>query len=331
MIAGNWLDFAIIFFFLIFVVWKLKTTRFLYTVIEFISFLFAIVCGLALYLPISGLIQQVLPLSIGIINVISLCTVMIVVDICINKILLITHAEQVKGPEVSWEKYALPITSLLEAKVILAFFFAIITALPISRTIKDQISNSKIANLLLRETQEIEIAITESFGKASDDTLNFFTIRPLKDMTPVSVLPFMKSEDNPRSIDKLVPNEDEEIEMFTLVNTSRAKYSLPQLTYRPELVPIARAYAIDMWQRKYFGHISPEGKSVIDRLKKENISFKLVGENLAMSSSVVTAEIGLINSDEHRENILDKDYTHIGVGVIQNGVHGSIYIQIFTR
>jgi uncharacterized protein YkwD len=95
-------------------------------------------------------------------------------------------------------------------------------------------------------------------------------------------------------------------------------------------VPVARDYARDMWQRNYFGHVSPEGKSVADRLDEAGITFQVVGENLALAPTLTTAHIGLMNSEGHRANILEPDFKRVGIGVIDNGIYGKLFVQIFT-
>jgi uncharacterized protein YkwD len=93
---------------------------------------------------------------------------------------------------------------------------------------------------------------------------------------------------------------------------------------------VAREHAKDMWKRKYFGHISPEGKDVGDRLYEKNITYFIAGENLALAPTVSTAHQGLMNSPGHRANILDPQFNQVAVGVIDNGVYGKIFVQIFT-
>jgi uncharacterized protein YkwD len=109
------------------------------------------------------------------------------------------------------------------------------------------------------------------------------------------------------------------------------KRGLSELTWREELLPIARGHASDMWERSYFGHYSPEGENIADRLEKYSIPFSAVGENLALAPTVITAHDGLMNSEGHKENILDTEFRRGVIGVVDNGVYGKIFVQIFTN
>jgi len=60
------------------------------------------------------------------------------------------------------------------------------------------------------------------------------------------------------------------------------------------------------------------------------ITFNVVGENLALSPTLLIAHTGLMNSEGHRKNILDPAFHHLGIGVIDNGIYGKIFVQIFT-
>jgi uncharacterized protein YkwD len=95
-------------------------------------------------------------------------------------------------------------------------------------------------------------------------------------------------------------------------------------------VPVARDHARDMWERQYFGHVSPEGEDVGGRLREADVSYSFAGENLALAPTVATAHNGLMNSEGHRENILEEGFTQMGIGVIDNGVNGKMFVQVFT-
>jgi uncharacterized protein YkwD len=119
----------------------------------------------------------------------------------------------------------------------------------------------------------------------------------------------------------LTVDEKSESQMFAKVNIERKKLAITELVWEPNLVPVARSHAKDMWERKYFSHYSPEGKDVGDRFMEANIKYSFAGENLALAPTVTTAHTGLMNSKGHRENILEPRFKKIGIGVIDNGGH----------
>ncbi|MGE6260337.1 CAP domain-containing protein [Heyndrickxia sporothermodurans] len=111
-----------------------------------------------------------------------------------------------------------------------------------------------------------------------------------------------------------------EKQVVDLTNKERAKNGLPALKIDTELSKVARIKSNDMATKKYFDHNSPTYGSPFDMMKKFGISYRSAGENIAMGQrspeEVVKA---WMNSEGHRANILNKNYTHIGVGYVENG------------
>ncbi|WP_242960152.1 CAP domain-containing protein [Garciella nitratireducens] len=66
-------------------------------------------------------------------------------------------------------------------------------------------------------------------------------------------------------------------------------------------------------------------------MKDFDINFKAAGENIAIHSTVIDAHNTLINSEEHRKNILNPNYTHIGIGIINNGLGITITQMFITK
>ena len=193
-------------------------------------------------------------------------------------------------------------------------------SLPILPKVKTDINESKIGGILLGKTIGLEARINEIFGGLIEDSLTYLTVRPgSQDSIQLEVENFVFSVD-----------EVSEKEMLRLVNAERKKYGIGELGLRNELVPVARNHAQDMWEGQYFGHVSPDGKDVGDRLEKADVSYKIAGENLSLAPTVQTAHTGLMNSEGHRKNILDPEFKRIGIGVIDNGVYGKMFVQVFT-
>ncbi len=111
-----------------------------------------------------------------------------------------------------------------------------------------------------------------------------------------------------------------EKQVVTLVNQERAKNGLSALTLNDKLGKMARAKSQDMHDNNYFSHTSPTYGSPFDMMKTFGISYRTAGENIAMGyatpESVVT---GWMNSPGHRANILNKNFTQIGVGYVKDG------------
>ena len=110
-----------------------------------------------------------------------------------------------------------------------------------------------------------------------------------------------------------------------LLNADRAKNGLSALKTNSQLTSLAGNYAQDMIDRNFFAHNNPEGQTPFDRMKNAGISYTYAGENLAINNNVTAAETAFMNSSGHRANILNKNYTEVGVGVRYNS-NGSAYV-----
>jgi len=121
----------------------------------------------------------------------------------------------------------------------------------------------------------------------------------------------------------------EEQQMVNLVNQERAKAGLKPLAADMRLVKLARMKSQDMIDKKYFAHQSPTYGSPFDMMKKEGISYRTAGENLAGANSVTRAHELLMQSSGHRQNILNPAFTHIGIGIVKGGPYGMMFTQMF--
>lgn len=111
-----------------------------------------------------------------------------------------------------------------------------------------------------------------------------------------------------------------EKEVVRLVNEIRAENGLPQLTYDWELARVARYKSQDMKDNRYFSHTSPVYGSPFTMIKNFGISYKSAGENIAKGQSSPEAVVNAwMNSSGHRANILNRSFTHIGVGYVSGG------------
>jgi hypothetical protein len=80
----------------------------------------------------------------------------------------------------------------------------------------------------------------------------------------------------------------------------------------------------DMFAKQYFDHISPSGTGVADLGKEAGYDYIIIGENLAMGNfkddkALVDAWMA---SPGHRANILNKNYTEIGIAVSKGKFEG---------
>ena len=111
-----------------------------------------------------------------------------------------------------------------------------------------------------------------------------------------------------------------EQEVIRLVNEIRVQNGLKALTYDWELARVARFKSQDMKDNKYFSHTSPVYGTPFQMIKNFGISYRSAGENIAKGYATPQAVVnGWMNSSGHRANILNANYTHIGVGYVSGG------------
>ncbi len=105
-------------------------------------------------------------------------------------------------------------------------------------------------------------------------------------------------------------------QLLKLVNNARAENGLSPLTLNSDLSAVAQKKADDMKNNNYFSHTSPTYGSPFDMIKNAGISYKTAGENIAKGQSTAEAVFNAwMNSSGHRANILNKNFTQMGIGV----------------
>ncbi len=98
------------------------------------------------------------------------------------------------------------------------------------------------------------------------------------------------------------------------------------------LVEIGRYHSLDMSQREYVSHISPDGETPGDRARKFGYAYLALGENIAVGNQTVNEIFqGWMESSEHRANILSDQFTEVGVGIYIGRDGQAYYTQVFGQ
>ena len=120
--------------------------------------------------------------------------------------------------------------------------------------------------------------------------------------------------------------------VLKLVNAERKKAGLQPLTLSEKLTNIAYTKAKDMAEKNYFSHQSPTYGSPFEMLKQFGVSFSAAGENIAAGQkSAEEVMNSWMNSSGHKANILNKNYTQLGVGFYRGGSYGTEWVQLFIK
>ena len=104
--------------------------------------------------------------------------------------------------------------------------------------------------------------------------------------------------------------------LISETNSSREARDMTFLNESALLDAAAKMKAEDMASKSYFAHFSPEGIDPWYWMKKVGYEYSYAGENLAInfsdSEDVIKA---WLNSPTHRENMLNRHFTEIGIGI----------------
>lgn len=130
---------------------------------------------------------------------------------------------------------------------------------------------------------------------------------------------------------------DLELLMWQLVNKARERHTIPRLLrtakldWHDGLAAVARLHSYDMLNRHFVEHTTPEGMTAVQRNQRAGINFIASGENIGViygSNSQTKAGIydihrafmaqprGRVNN--HRGNLLNPFWTHVGVGIARS-------------
>ena len=112
-------------------------------------------------------------------------------------------------------------------------------------------------------------------------------------------------------------------DFFNRANSARASYRLRGYISKADLVTIARRHAQRMASQKRIYHNPNLGREVT--------GWQMVGENVGRGTTVAAIHNAFMNSTAHRANILDRDFTEVGMGTYRDA-SGVIYVvQVFRR
>lgn len=106
-----------------------------------------------------------------------------------------------------------------------------------------------------------------------------------------------------------------------LLNNERAARGLVSLSSQPTLEAAATSYSQAMVRQGFFGHVSPEGQTISERLASYtgSASSWRTGENLAWGEGALATPSSIVRgwmqSPSHRDNILNGAFREIGIGI----------------
>lgn len=319
-LGGNWADFLIILL-LLYYLWEGIERGFFATLFEFLGFLLSFFSALKFYPLASSFLIANFSFSHGIANALGFFLIGFITETIFY---FLAQFYYQKIPKKLIASLFNRIFGFLPAVgngiLLLTFLLTLVITLPLNPNIKASILSSQIGGPLVLKATGVEKSLKEVFGEALNETLTFITVPPEGE----------KRVDLNFKVTEFRIDQASEKKMYEFTNNERGKRGLTLLTWDEKLTEIARFHAQDMFSRGYFSHYTPEELSPFDRLESGGAHFFVGGENLALAPNVVLAHQGLMASEGHRENILSPHFSKIGIGAVDGGIYGKMFVQEFT-
>lgn len=122
---------------------------------------------------------------------------------------------------------------------------------------------------------------------------------------------------------------DQSLIILNRANAERSKVGMQPLKINNALNKLAESKSKEMVEKKYFSHQSPSYGTAFDMMRSHGINYNIAGENLAIDTSADNAHAAWMNSKVHKVNILNPNFTEIGIGICAKGNNSYIYTQMF--
>lgn len=118
-------------------------------------------------------------------------------------------------------------------------------------------------------------------------------------------------------------------QVLSLVNAERKKEGLSPLTWNDQVAKAASVRATEI--QTSFSHTRPNGSNFATVLRENGVTYRGAGENIAWGQKTPEQVVNAwMNSPGHRANIMNKNFTGIGVGYVQNASGTPYWVQLFT-
>ena len=293
----------------------------LLSIIELAGFAIALFAALSLYTLLAHQLVSWTPLAYGLAKPAAFLLLWCLADFIYGRLIRRALGKQL------WPRRRAPIDRLLgiwpgtvRGMLVATVLLTIASSVPFPEPIASSYAESRGRQAVEPRASALSGQFGRVFGDAVQETIGLLTVKPQSDER-VS-LPFTVK----------TPDADSaaEARMLELVNVERTSRGLNALQFDNTLRDVARTHSRDMFDRGYFAHVNPDGKSPFDRMREGGGRFRAAGENLALAPTVDVAHTGLMNSPGHRENILNPAFGRVGIGVLDGGLHGKMFTQNFA-
>lgn len=125
---------------------------------------------------------------------------------------------------------------------------------------------------------------------------------------------------HPRQLGRVLAAQSnvDHLGLLSATNEQRERQNADPLTQNQLLNQAAQAKAEDMKTRNYWSHETPDGQEPWVFVQETDYTYQRAGENLAYGFTTNSSTVGgWMQSQSHRENMLDPAYTEVGFGITQ--------------
>ncbi len=324
----NWTDIVILIVMWFYVV-EGYDLGFTLAAFDFASFVVSFLLALRFYSLAAHLLLVFFPLPLGLSNAIGFFLIALITEVIMSialrrfvypRLPIPLTTKGVKIYHVTDHVLGM-LPGLASGLVVIAFLLTLILSLPVSPFLKDMVANSLLGSHIVSFTTSFEGKLGNIFDGALQDTMSYLTIEPQSNES--IKLHF--------TVNNGVVDKNAEQTMLTDINQQRKLHGVSSLQGDEHLTKLAETYANNMFEYGYFSHYDQNGLSPFERMNNAGISYTSAGENLALAANVDLAMQGLMNSPGHRANILSTSFHKVGVGVVDGGIYGEMFVQEFTN
>ncbi|MCK5412990.1 MAG: CvpA family protein [Candidatus Pacebacteria bacterium] len=320
---GNWIDLIIIFYLLTHFADGAK--RGLYSIIvNMVSFVVALIISYFTYSYTAHIFISLFGLENVYANIIGFFLNMFVIKF----IILVMSRRKLPDSLFVFNKcfkrrVTCGFTSLLYSSIVVFLLLSITLSFSLPFIFRNQVASSSFGKVVVVDPVRINKGLENIFGDVLSTTMSKFDFMTVGDGKSETIYLGYTTSD-------VKVDEKDEADMLKLINQERESRNLLPLIEDEQAKQTARKHGIDMFQKGYFSHVNLENQIPSYRMKQGGVEFNFSGENLALSKDLPSAHNGLMNSTGHRKNILQPLYHRVGIGVIDGGEYGKIFVQNFA-
>lgn len=168
--------------------------------------------------------------------------------------------------------------------------------------------DEKCEHAMFKMDEKLKITIPSHITKVE--------IIPLrgKQEIPELIIPFMQTKISLPPVKSKEPLK----RLLELINEERRKRGIKEVSYSRKLSEVAGFHSKEMVSARFFSHYSPNTGNPADRVRRFNISFSKITENIGKGETPEEIHALLMDSPVHKCNIIDPEVSMVGIGVTQD-------------